>query len=85
MSNNKPGQRKSNGGDRVQNEDIEDEMSASTEDEDLDELNAGAEAGSEDEEDQNGRAQRSASQGQGGQGHKREGFEARGGRNARGR
>lgn len=84
MSNNKPGQRKSNSGERVQNEDIEDEMSASTEDEELDEMSAGA----EDEEDQNGRAQQSASrrgEGQSGQGTKREGFDAHSGRNARGR
>ena len=86
MSNDKPGQRKSKSGGRAQSSEIEEDASARVDDEDQDEISAGAQAGTEDEEEQNGRAQQTAARQEGthsGPGHKREGFEARGGRNAR--
>ena len=86
MSNDKPGQRKPKSGGRAQSNEIEEDVSAGIDDEDQDEISAGAQAGTEDEEEQNGRAQQSAARRagpQGGPGPKREGFEARGGRNAR--
>ena len=86
MSNDKPGQRKPKSGGRTQSSEIEEDVSANVDDEDQDEISAGAEAGTEDEEDQNGRAQETAARRDGpqrGPGHKREAFDARGGRNAR--
>ena len=87
MSNDKPGQRKSKSGGRAQSDEVAEEVSAaSVDDEDQDEISAGAQAGTEDEEEQNGKAQQTAARRdspQRGPGHKREGFEARGGRNAR--
>jgi len=91
MSNDKPGQRKSKSGGRSQSDEVAEEVAeevsaASVDDEDQDEVSAGAQAGTEDEEEQNGRAQQTAARRAGPQSapsHKREGFEARGGRNAR--
>jgi hypothetical protein len=86
MSNDKPGQRKAKSSGRAQGDEIAEAVSAAGDDEDQDEISAEAQAGTEDEEEQNGKAQQTAARRDGPQsapGHKREGFDARGGRNAR--